>query len=363
MSTREVIRTTGDWHVQATQDLHLETQYLSGNNGTVYVYGNLFVKGNTTTIESNDLSISDKVLILNKGEPGLVGGTEPGVSVDGISGISVSRGGPNAPAENANWFFNQNRNWSYDGVVTNGMWEAIIGPPTGGIGTHSGAIINAIRTGTANTNLSLLGAENASAVVTLDGVVNYTQRIVTRANPDDVPNKGYVDYAIEMQPDRRRLQLNYRNSLGNLVQVTNTYVELVDPNVPGYGSPSSILEPQLRTSIGGNQWITTYNNRIIIGDVKILDSNEITMEAQNTKLVLSTRPGSGATQNPSVELKTSLSMQIDGTYDEPNHELGTIKIYPEQEGPGGTGLYFVNSENVRDEIVSKRRSFFASLMF
>jgi hypothetical protein len=210
MSTREVIRTTGDWHVQATQDLHLETQYLSGNNGTVYVYGNLMVKGNTTTIESTDLSIGDKVLVLNKGEPGIAGGTEAGVSVDGISGISISRGGPNDPAENANWFFNQNKTWSYDGTLTNGMWEAIIGPPTGGIGTHSGAILNAIRTGSANTDLSLLGAENASAVVTLSGVVNYTQRITSRANPDDVPNKGYVDYAIEAQPDRRRIQLNYR---------------------------------------------------------------------------------------------------------------------------------------------------------
>jgi len=363
MSTREVIRTTGDWHVQATQDLHLETQYLNGNNGTVYVYGNLMVRGNTTTIESNDLSIGDKVLVLNKGEPGIAGGTEAGVSVDGISGISISRGGPNDPAENANWFFNQNKNWSYDGTLTSGMWEAIIGPPTGGVGTHSGAILNAIRTGSANTDLSLLGAENASAVVTLDGVVNYTQRILTRSNPDDVPNKGYVDYAIEAQVDRRRLQLNYRNSLGTLVQVSNTYVELTDANVPGYGNPSSILEPQLRTSIGGNQWITAYNNRIVIGDVKILDSNEITMDAQNTALVLSTRPGASATLNPSVELKTSLSMVIDNTYSVPNNEAGKVKLYPEQEGPGGTGLYFVNSENVRDELVSKRRSFFASLMF
>jgi hypothetical protein len=349
--------------VQATQDLHLETQYLSGNNGTVYVYGNLIVKGNTTSIEANDLSISDKVLVLNKGEPGIAGGTAAGVSVDGISGISISRGGPSDPVENANWLYNQNKNWSYNGVLTSGIWEAIIGPPTGGIGTHSGVILNAIRTGSANTDLSLLGAENASAVVTLSGVVNYTQRIVTRSNPDDVPNKGYVDYAIEVQLDRRRLQLNYRNSFGNIVQVPNTFVELTDANVPGYGNPSSILEPQLRTSIGGNQWITAYNNRIVIGDIKILDSNEITMDTQNTTLVLSTRPGVSATLNPSVELKTSLSMVIDTTYLEPNNEAGKVKLYPEQQGPGGTGLYFVNSENVRDELVSKRRSFFASLMF
>jgi hypothetical protein len=56
-------------------------------------------------------------------------------------------------------------------------------------------------------------------------------------------------------------------------------------------------------------------------------------------------------------------MVIDTAYDEPATESGRIKIYPEVKGPGGTGLYFVNSENVRDELPSKRRSFFASLMF
>ena len=87
------------------------------------------------------------------------------------------------------------------------------------------------------------------------------------------------------------------------------------------------------------------------------------MDTQNTTLVLSTRPGVSATLNPSVELKTSLSMVIDTTYLEPNNEAGKVKLYPEQQGPGGTGVYFVKSENVRDELVSKRRSFFASLMF
>lgn len=360
MSTREVLRTNGDWHVQSSGDLHLETQYASGNDGTVYVYGNLFVKGTQTTIESNDLAIGDKILLLNKGEPGINGGLNAGVSIDGISGISIDRGGPSSPNENANWFWNQNKNWSYDGEVTAGMWEGIVGPSSGGVGTHSGVILNAIRTGTATTDLSLLGAENASAVATFDGVVGYTSRIISRDNEDDVPNKGYVDYAIESQPDRRRLQLNYRDAYGTLVFTTNTYNELVDSNVPGY---TGITEPQLRTSIGGNQWVTTYNNRMIVGDIKINDSNELGMDTANMKLVLSTRPGSGATQNPSIELKTSMSMVIDTTYDVPNTEVNRVKIYPGLEGPGGTGLYFVNSENVRDELVSKRRSFFASLMF
>jgi hypothetical protein len=102
---------------------------------------------------------------------------------------------------------------------------------------------------------------------------------------------------------------------------------------------------------------------MVIGDIKINDSNEITMETANTKMVLSTKPGPGIANNPSIEFKTSLSMAIDTVYEVPNNESGRVKLYPRQEGAGGTGLYFVNSENVRDELPSKRRAFFASLMF
>jgi len=366
-SIKKVNRIAGDWHVQSASDIYLETKYDSDNLGTVHIYGNLLVNGQTTTIESSDLVISDKILILNKGETGLNNGATAGVTGNGISGLSIARGGPNSPNYNANLFYNQNKTWTVNGVVTSGLWEFNIGPSTGGVTTegHSAIVVNAIRTGTNNTDLSLLGADNAQGTVTVDGVSNYTQRIITRNKDNDIPNKGYVDYAIELQPDRRRIQLNYRTGAGVPVFRTNTYLEFVEQDVPGYPSSGAgaVTEAQLRTSIGGNQWITTYGNRIVIGDIRINDSNEITMEAANTKLVLSTKPGPGISNNPSVELKTSLSMVIDTVYDPPANESGRVKIYAEVEGAGGTGLFFVNSENVRDELPSKRRAFFASLMF
>jgi hypothetical protein len=366
-SIKQVNRISGDWHLQASSDIRLETNYTTDNLGTVYVHGNLVVIGASTTVESSDLVINDKVLILNKGEVGLSNGASPGISGTGISGLSIARGGPAEPNENANIFFNQNKNWTYNGITTSGVWELYIGPPTGGISAsgHSALVINAIRTGTSGTDLSILGSDNPSGTVTLDGVIGYTNRILIRNKENDIPNKGYVDYAIELQPDRRRIQLNYRTASGTLVFRDNTYLEFVEQNVPGYPTTGigAVTEAQLRTSIGGNQWITTYGNRMIIGDIKINDSNEISMDTANTKLVLSTKPGAGLLVNPSIELKTSLSMVIDTVYDEPATESGRIKIYPEVKGPGGTGLYFVNSENVRDELPSKRRSFFASLMF
>lgn len=357
-SIKDVKRVSGDHHIQAGSDIVLETQFSSGNNGTVYVYGNLNVIGTTTTINSNDLEIGDKVLVLNKNEPGLLNGAQPGVSGDGISGLSISRGGPTSPNLDANLVFNQNKNWTYSGSTTQGMWEFLIGPASGGSGEPSGITIGAIRTGSSNRDLSLLGAENPNATVTLTGVTNYTTRIVNRDNPDDVPNKGYVDFAIESQPDRRRIQLNYRNAQNIFVQDNQTYLELLDVAVPGY---FGILEPQLQLSVGGNQWLTAFNNRIVIGDIKILDGNEITMEAGNTPLILSTNPSGGATQNPSVIIDTSLSLNIDTIYDEPDAENTSVKLYAKEEGPANSGVYFVNNER-RDELLSKRRGFFASLV-
>lgn len=366
-SIKKVNRVSGDWHVQAASDIHLETNYTSNNLGTVHVHGNLVVTGQSTTIESSDLVISDKVLTLNKGEVGLNNGIAPGVSGSGISGISVARGGPTSPNDNANVFFSENKSWTYNGITTKGVWEFYFGPPTGGISSsgHSAIVVNAIRTGTTGTDLSLLGSDNPTATVTLDGVTNYTSRVIARNKENDVPNKGYVDYAIELQPDRRRIQLNYRTGSGTQIFRDNTYLEFVEQNVPGYPSSGlgAVTEAQLRLSIGGNQWVTTYGNRMVIGDIRITDSNEITMDTANMKLVLSTRPGAGISSNPSVELKTSLSMVIDNVYNEPEHETGRVKLYSNEEGPGGSGLFFVNTENVRDELPSKRRAFFASLMF
>lgn len=55
-------------------------------SGDVTIHGNLVVQGTATSIETTNLEIKDKIIILNNGESG------PGVSGDGISGIEIDRG-------------------------------------------------------------------------------------------------------------------------------------------------------------------------------------------------------------------------------------------------------------------------------
>ena len=67
------------------------TKHTSGDyeiySGNVRIHGNLDVIGSTTTIESTNTAITDKVIVLNNGETGagVGGGT-------GVSGIEIARG-------------------------------------------------------------------------------------------------------------------------------------------------------------------------------------------------------------------------------------------------------------------------------
>lgn len=364
MAIKDLIRTNGDHHIQAQSDIVLETKYDSGNTGTVWVYGNLFVQGATTELESNNISIGDKILILNKGEPGVGNPAAPGITQN-VAGIRIQRYtdpdhtyGQNAAADelvigetSADWVFNELRTWTVGSTVNTGMWQGTKQQSLSGIAT------DAIRT--SGVDLSLLGSENANAVITVKGTNNYHLNVT---DDDDIPNRKWTELAIYGQPNRRKIELNFLTNPADpntLVADPSTYIEVTGPTVPGSG----VTEKQARVWINGSQFVTFYDTKVDIGQLRLKNTNEITMNASGTKLVLSTFPAIGSPVNPDIEIKSALSMVIDYTHDATATEVGKIKLYPGAEGPAGSGLYFVNSENTRDELPSKRRAFFTSLMF
>ncbi len=71
-------------------DYIIKTPLNTGSNITlstdnVYVVGNLYIQGNTTTVSSNNLTITDNVIVLNQGQPGA------GIT-KGNAGIMIERG-------------------------------------------------------------------------------------------------------------------------------------------------------------------------------------------------------------------------------------------------------------------------------
>jgi hypothetical protein len=54
---------------------------------------------------------------------------------------------------------------------------------------------------------------------------------------------------------------------------------------------------------------------------------------------------------------------VDADTDNPDAPATGIKLYSKTEGPAGTNLYFVNENNTKDEMVSKKKALLFSMIF
>jgi len=99
-------------------NLIIQTPFKTGVNSnitldtdTVYITGNLWVRGNTSEIASNTLSITDNIITLNDGETG------NGVtSLGSTSGVVIDRG--TAPGGNVQLRWNETtKTWQVSGVT------------------------------------------------------------------------------------------------------------------------------------------------------------------------------------------------------------------------------------------------------
>ena len=77
-----VNKTSGNYVIQTPRDV---ASNITLDTDNVYVTGNLYIQGNTTTVSSNNLTITDNVIVLNQGQPGA------GIT-KGNAGIMIDRG-------------------------------------------------------------------------------------------------------------------------------------------------------------------------------------------------------------------------------------------------------------------------------
>jgi hypothetical protein len=77
-----VKKTNSNYIIQTPRDV---VSNITLDTDNVYVTGNLYIEGNTTTISSENLTITDNVIVLNEGQPGA------GIT-KGNAGIIIDRG-------------------------------------------------------------------------------------------------------------------------------------------------------------------------------------------------------------------------------------------------------------------------------
>ena len=371
LTSTDVLRVQGDYRIITAQagTITLDTSIDAGSGvttGTVVITGDLLVRGatqfgvSTTVVE--DTNITDRVVTLNFGETGGAIQNRGNITGDGYSGIKIARGNVAIPNRNDYAAFiewNDNATWQGTGAVSNveGLFEFRVGKTNP---AYSAIKINAIRIDpnsapTAGAGpgqgprLNIFGSDNPTAVISVAGTNNYAIRVT---DPDDIPNKAYVDALILGGPD----------TVENLV-VGKSYVRIIDSFTDA--NPSAIIgvldgnpaQPKTDSVLTGTTVMRITESVAQFTGIQFVD-NEILPTRQDTNLRLAA-DGTGQ-----IVLAAPLLFENSTV---PRPSQGQTGIYVANPGGGGTGVYFVSSSTLgvvtSDEFVSRKKALIYSLIF
>jgi hypothetical protein len=363
------VQVSGDYNIKTGEGntILLDT---GPNVGEVVVTGNLVVLGDTLTVEAENLNVQDNIITLNYGETG------EGVTLR-YAGVQIDRGfysdSSQVPPTTFLW------------DETAETWQLAQGTPETSFNfTDSRLRLAQVLTDadTDDGDLTLIGA--GTGVVKVIGTVNYEQQVI---HDDDVPNKRYVDDAIQTSPTFQ-------------IKKDNTRVIVFDNNdqlpasafIPAIG-PYTAIAPPSRSEIA----FIVDNKRVAVMTADHFEMRGLTIFAED---LVGTDIEDNFAGNANYENAEAVVIQADNTnanirletngtgkvvitnamsYEQ--HGLpvtvvnGASLIYGATPGTGTTGLKFINSRPSReldgtsnptfttDELISKNRALLFSMLF
>lgn len=279
---------------------------LDAGSGSVYVNGDLYVSGTTTSVNSTDTYITDNIITLNDGELGS-GISNPSKS----SGFEVNRG----TLPTVQLVFNENDNAFVLKTITNTL-----------VSLKTNSII------TDGSNLNLIGF--GTAVISVAGTNNYELNV---SNDDDIPNvkwvQSYVNEYYELQPP-------------DSIKKNDSILRIIDFN----DSSDAVLQLKLNDNIQAEFSQSQVSFQNLTFQSSVIDS-----QLGDLQLV----------SNENVSINPVLKMKFSSF--EPAINTDGIRIYAKQitqsnKSVAGTGIYFVNNVD-RDELISRRKALAYSMIF
>jgi hypothetical protein len=308
--------------VQEGGTIYLDTGF---DTGTVEISGNLLVKGETTTINTANMTIEDNIIVLNQGESG-AGITDN----DNSSGIEIDRGS----LSNAFFVYDDSLNDPINSSTTGLFAFRLDGGSVRGIRTNH---IN-----TAGSNLHLINA--GTGVITVIGTTNYENQVV---DDDHITNKKYVDDAISTA-----FATVFLPQIGD-GQVSISSITVVDEENSG-------VDSVINFAIDGVTVSQLFRDRWEFDEIRIAGTTIETLTS-DTDLILK----SSGTGNIRVDdvLHINSVPGDDDPSTSPSFPLDGAKIYTSNESTGKTGIYFANADQTRDELVSKNRALLFGMLF
>lgn len=294
--------------------------------GKVVITGDLYVEGATTFLNTTNTEIEDNILLLNSGDTGngITGNT---------SGIRINRG----TLVDAQILFDENITWT-DPVTE----QSISGAFTFKTVTNSilGIQTNSITTGGGDLYL----INSGTGVISVTGTNNYEDNVT---DDDHIPNKKYV---IDYVDTTLASTFQSRISEGT---TSPTFVEASDVEVSGI---DSVVEIGIDNTVVSS----FYADRIELGDIRIQGTSIETVSSNEDLRIVANGTGSVVFDDNIVLNKTP--GQDDATTD-PSAPSDGVKLYSKTQGPGKTGLYFINEDAVQDEIISNNRAVLYGMIF
>lgn len=389
----------GDYNikVQSGGEITLDT---GSQVGTVRVTGNLVVEGDNTTVESENLVVRDNTITINNGEGGA------GVTL-GTAGLIVDRGS----TVDAQFLFDE----------TDGLYfDPASATPGQGVFklTYSNGDPIGLRTNSISSGGAIYLQPGGAGAITAYKV-NY-ETFVTASN--DIPNKKYVDDFVVASitgltyPKIQRgntivrvydtapgVTANTTGASGTSVTATLTFT--AQPTIPFNIGETIVVAGVTPVGYNGTYVVTnasvssvSYLNattgvQTVAGTINLQGDadNKATIEIDGTlkntflsnqvdflqdqinlseiRIEESTISAPGTTQDLILQAQGVRSVRIDDTLmikatgANPAHDGIGLKLYANTQGSGKTGLFYVNTSNIRDEIISKNRSLLFSMIF
>ena len=233
---------------------------------------------------------------------------------------------------NALFTFNENIQWSdpvtdttkTGGFVFKDANNALIGIRTNNINTGGG-------------DLYLINSGTGTVSVT--GTNNYENQVT---DDDDLPNKKYVDDTISNAFNTVNISTIGQGNVG-----TQTAIVIADTDVSG-------LPSVIDFNINGQANAKLFEDRFELPEVRI-GGSIIETTASNQDMVIAS-PGTGVVQiDDTLHIRQAVSV--------PTQPTDGNKLYMQTESYGQTGMFFVNAQGTRDELISKNRSILYSMLF
>ena len=371
------VQSSGDYNIKTGEgsSILLDT---GPNVGEVRITGNLIVLGETLTVEATNLNVQDNIIILNYGETG------QGVTL-GYSGVQIDRG--------YNIDSSQVAPTALLWDEANETWQIAQGTPEDGFNyTDSKLKLSQILTDAATDDgdLVLIGA--GTGVVKVTGTVNYEQRVL---DDDDVPNKRYVDDAIQLNPT---FQITKDDTRVIVFDKDNTLpVSSFSPAIGPYGAQP--VRSEIAFIVDNRRIAVMTKDHFELTGLTIFTEDPVVVDIE-APMSGNFNPGPTSTNLTGFENQSAVVIQSDNTnanirletngtgkvvisyamsfeyHGSPVTQVGNTSIlYGSTPGTGTTGLSFrntrpsieldgtVNASFTTDELISKNRALLFSMLF